>query len=227
MLTHGEQRVVDALRKARIATMQSLRNRFQLSHMTVFRALRKYGYFHSYNYNASYYVLHDVPQFDDWGLWAYRDVRFSRYGSLPETLATLVEKAPAGQTVPELEERLQVPVANLLSRLVHEGRLQSQTLHGRRVIYLVADPEVAAAQKRQREGLVLSAAPSAVQLPPEMAASEVIEVLREKILSPQFTPDQLARRLRDRRVSLTAGQVRQVFDFYALEKKRHRWRSPS
>jgi len=227
MFTHGEQQVVDALRKSKIATMQNLRERFQLSYMTVFRALRKYGYFNSYNHNARYYVLHDVPQFDDWGLWAYRDVRFSRYGSLPDTLAALVEKAAAGQTVRELEERLQVPVANLLSRLVHEGRLQSQTLHGRRAIYLVADPELAAAQKRQREELTPSAAPIAAHLPTGMAATEVIEVLREKILSPDFTPDQLARRLRDRRVSLTAGQVREVFDFYALEKKRHRWRSPS
>ncbi|TVS09303.1 MAG: hypothetical protein EA424_27475 [Planctomycetaceae bacterium] len=55
-------------------------------------------------------------QFDDGGLWAYRDVRFSRAGTLPETLVALVTQAPGGLTAGELQERWQTPVANLLSR---------------------------------------------------------------------------------------------------------------
>jgi hypothetical protein len=221
MFTPTEQQIVNALRKSKVATMQDLRERFQLSHMTVFRALKKYGYFHSYNHNAGYYILHDVPRFDDWGLWAYRDARFSRYGSLPDTLTALVENAPAGRTTGELEERLQTPVANLLSRLVHVGRLQSQAVRGRQVVYLAADPQTAAGQRRQRQELVAPALPGPAHLPSGIAAAEVIEVLRGKILFPDNPPERLARRLRDRGVQLTAGQVRHVFDHYALEKKRH------
>jgi hypothetical protein len=72
--------------------MKQLRHQFQISHMTVVRALKKFGYFASYNHNASYYVLWDVPQFDDWGLWAYRDVRFSRYRTLPATIVALTAR---------------------------------------------------------------------------------------------------------------------------------------
>jgi hypothetical protein len=72
--------------------MKQLRHQFQVSHMTVVRALKKFGYFASYNHNAFYYVLWDVPQFDDWGLWAYRDVRFSRYRTLPATIVALTAR---------------------------------------------------------------------------------------------------------------------------------------
>ena len=66
--------------------MRQLQHQFQVCHMTVFRALQKSGSHTSYNHNAGDYTLAGLPQFDDWGLWAYRDVRFSRAGTLLETL---------------------------------------------------------------------------------------------------------------------------------------------
>jgi cobaltochelatase CobN len=50
--------------------MRQMRHQFQVSHMTVFCAWKKHGYHASYNHNAAYYTLADLPQFDDWGLWA-------------------------------------------------------------------------------------------------------------------------------------------------------------
>ena len=79
MLTDREQKIVNWLRTRKVATMRHLQHQFQVCHMTVFRALKKFGYHTSYNHNAGYYTLAGVPQFDDWGLWAYRDVRFSRW----------------------------------------------------------------------------------------------------------------------------------------------------
>lgn len=81
MFTDREQKLINWLRKRKIATMRQLRHQFQVSHMTVFRALKKHGYHTSYNHNAAFYTPADIPQFDDWGLWAYRDVRFSRTAS--------------------------------------------------------------------------------------------------------------------------------------------------
>ena len=60
MLTDREQKVVNWLQKRKVATMRHLRYQFQLSHMTVIRALKKYGYYTSYNRNAGYYVLYDI-----------------------------------------------------------------------------------------------------------------------------------------------------------------------
>ena len=221
MLTDREQKLVNWLRKRKAATMRHLQHQFQVSHMTVFRALKKVGYHTSYNYNAGYYTLADVPRFDDWGLWAYRDIHFSRVGTLLKTLEVLVTQAPAGLTVGELEERLQTPVANLLSRLVQQGRLQRQVLRGRHVVYLSPDAQRGRQQWEQRQqDLRTVAAKLATGLPPGCPASVVIDVLRQMILRPDDGPERWARQLQAQGRQVTAGQVHQVRDHYALEKKR-------
>lgn len=221
MLTDREQKLVNWLRTRKVATMQHLQHQFQVCHMTVFRALKKVGYHTSYNRNAGYYTLADVPKFDDWGLWAYRDVRFSRAGTLLETLVALATQAPAGLTVGELEERLQTPVANLLSRLVQHGRLQRQVLRGRHVVYLSPEAEHGRRQWEQRQqDLRAAAAGTATALPAGCPAPLVIDVLRQMILTPDDGPAQWARQLQAQGRQVTAGQVRQVQEHYALEKKR-------
>ena len=95
-LTQKESEVVQRLRRKRIGTMKILREELAVSHMTVFRALNKYGYYSSVNHNASYYTLHDIPRFDEDGLWIYRKICFSEHGSLSETLVNLVPSNPVG-----------------------------------------------------------------------------------------------------------------------------------
>jgi hypothetical protein len=221
MLTDREQRIVNWLQTRKVATMRHLQHQFQVCHMTVFRALKKFGYHTSYNHNAGYYTLAGLPQFDDAGLWAYRDVRFSRAGTLLETLATLVTQAPAGLTVDELETRLQTPVANLLSRLVQQGRLQRQVLRGRQVVYLSLVAERGRQQWEQRQQeLQATTARTTTGLPAGCPAAVVIDVLRQMILAPDDGPEQWTRQLQAQGRSVTAEQVRQVQDHYALKKKR-------
>ena len=221
MLTGGEQKVIGWLRKTTVATMKQIRHQFRISHMTVVRALKKVGYYASYNYNAAYYVLWDVPEFDDWGLWAYRDVRFSRHRTLPATIVAVVEKAAAGLTVAELEERLQTKAGNMVSRLVSEGQVQRERLVGRHVVYLASDPEVRTQQLGQRQRqLQEEAARGATDLPSGCSAVDVIEVLRAMILASDDDRDRLSRRLQAGGTRITAGQVRRVLEHYGMEKKR-------
>jgi hypothetical protein len=221
MFTEKEQKLVNWVRTRKVATMRHLQHQFQVSHMTVFRALKKQGYHTSYNRNAAYYTLADVPEFDDWGLWAYRDVRFSRFGPLPRTLVALVEQAPAGLTCGELEERLQTPVANLLCRLVQHGRLQRQRLQGRQVVYLACEPPHGRQQFEQRQQQLLALAEATQPgLPAGCSAPLVIDVLRQMILAPEENPESWAQQLQAQGRPVTARQVCRVRDHYRLEKKR-------
>lgn len=225
MLTVREQKLVNWLRKAKVATMPLLLQQFQLSRMTVFRTLKKYGYFASYNHNAAYYALHDVPQFDEWGLWAYRDVRFSRHRTLLHTIVALVEQSPTGMTVAELEQRLQTEVANLLSRLVRDGRLTQQPIDGRRAVYLSGVAPHARRQYQHRQQEMSRASSRQPGFPEGCSPVQIIEILGQMIRSPGSDPDQLAGQLQRRGLAVTARQVRRVREHYALEKKRQARRS--
>jgi hypothetical protein len=208
------------MKARKVATMKSLRHQFQISHMTVFRILSDYGYHTSYNCNAAYYTLHGIPQFDSAGFWAYRAIRFSRHGTLSDTIVALVENAVAGQTVRELEDRLHTKAANLLCRLVHDARLTQRTLQGRLVVYLVADPKRADQQFQQRQQLPQQVPIQRRSLPEGCSTAVVIAILRAMVLAPKARPEQLAQQLNAQGVHVVPSQVSRVIEHYALEKKR-------
>ena len=69
--------------------------------MTAWRLLRQHGYFTSYNENARYDTILGIPQFDEQGLWVYRNARFSKWGTLTKTIiALLVEIIRRPQNTP-------------------------------------------------------------------------------------------------------------------------------
>ena len=49
--------------------------------MTFWKILSEHGYLTSYNFNAKFYTLMDIPKFDEDGLWSYGKVRFSQWGN--------------------------------------------------------------------------------------------------------------------------------------------------
>jgi hypothetical protein len=218
-LTTREAAVVERLRRLRVATMATLRNLLDLSHMTVVRALRKHGYFTSFNHNSAFYVLADTPRFDGDGLWWYRDIGFSRHRTLQATLLALIERAPAGCTVAQLQTRLTTPVANLLARLSALGLVGRMSV-GRCAVYLAAAPHHQARQRACRDGQAAPASASGSScLPLDLAPTTLIGLLVQLVRTPTASPASLSQTLQARGLDVTADQVRSVFDFYDLKKK--------
>jgi hypothetical protein len=99
--------------------------------LTVFRKLSALPYRTSYSHRGAYYTLDTLAQYDDLGLWSYRDIYFSRHGTLLNTAAALVGKAPAGYFTDELEAVVHVAAKDALRQLVQRGRLQRRECQGR------------------------------------------------------------------------------------------------
>jgi hypothetical protein len=98
--------LLDIFRRKKVLTKRELLQGAGCSSMTAWRLLSKHGYYTSYNCNARYYTLADTPQFDDHGLWTYRKIRFSKWGSLTETIVALVGNSEAGMTPEQLQQQL-------------------------------------------------------------------------------------------------------------------------
>jgi hypothetical protein len=84
-LTKKETAVIEKMREIKVTTKKKLCNQLEISHMTVVRALKKFGYYTSYNKNSAFYTLHETPVFNRNGLWAYEDIRFSKFITLEKT----------------------------------------------------------------------------------------------------------------------------------------------
>ena len=61
------------------------------STMTVFRKLKQLSYLSSYSHRGKFYTLKDIAQFNEKGLWFFRDVRFSEFGTLMDTSKVFVD----------------------------------------------------------------------------------------------------------------------------------------
>jgi hypothetical protein len=94
--------------------------------MTVYRALKRLSYHTSYSHGGQYYALVRLIQFDDLGLWAIGDVRFSKSGTLADTLEHFINTSRAGCFAHELETALQVSVRETLLRLINKNRITRQ-----------------------------------------------------------------------------------------------------
>ena len=187
------------------------------SRMTLWRKLEPLGYLTSYNENARYYTLADIPAFDERGWWRYRNARFSRYGSLPETLVSLVAEGVAGYSARELSEILSVDAGPELTRLSGDGRIEREKLKAS-FIYVSSDEKRRAAQLRLREQQFRMAEEKARLPVPET----IIAVLVELVKQPGLQPESLVRRLKRRGVSVTQREVRNLFTRYDLPEKRGR-----
>jgi hypothetical protein len=180
------------------------------SRMSVFRRLREVGYNSSYTHAGRYYTLEDVPTYDEHGLWFFRDIGFSKAGTLKETLVIEVEQSPAGRTHAELQHLLRVRVHNTLLSLVQQGRIGRRAFDGVHV-YVSADATRAAAQMAGRQML----AAEAVRVVP---AEHAVEILVEALRCAPHVPAAaaVAERLAARGLRLGAHDVEQVFAAYDL-----------
>jgi hypothetical protein len=179
-------RAAGFLRLKRIATLVELAVHLQCSARTAQRRLTQCRAIHSYNHNARYYTLPQIPQFDAHGLWRYRGVFFSRYGNLPQTFAQLVHQAPAGLTAAEAGERLGLKPSSFLWSLREHPAVKREKHQGL-YVYWAGDADRRAAQQQQRA----QARPTWRGL----TEAEAIAILVEKIKHPAASVAALSRRL--------------------------------
>jgi hypothetical protein len=183
------------------------------SSMTAWRLLSKVGYFTSYNHNANYYTLATIPQFNDHGLWCYRDVRFSKWGNLSETVIAGIERSPGGMTAQEIADFLGIPnLKPLLTRLTVGQRLRRETMRGV-FVYLAIEPVQHEQQLERRQ------IDHTLQVPP-LDPQQIIALLVEMIQHPEQTIRQWARRLARRNIPLGTQGIKAAMEHYHLLEKK-------
>jgi len=156
-------KILDLFHDQKVATMPQLKAALGTTvAVTVFRKLSTLPYQSSYSHCGAYYTLDSIAQYDELGLWSYRDIHFSRYGTLLDTAAALVPQASAGYFVDELEFLVQVAAKDTLRQLAQAGRLYRSPWEGR-YLYCALDrarrrEQWAARQAQQHSGDDLQAA---------------------------------------------------------------------
>jgi len=194
--------IVTLLRRQKIASLAQLMAVLGTNaRRTVFRKLKTLRYRTSYSHRGRFYTLDELARFDELGLWTYRDVWFSAYGTLLATAAVIVAEGEAGYFVEELDNLLHVATKDALRKLVNEARLHREKLAGQ-FLYCSAEPSRRAQQVLTRRALI--ARPGAAHPLPE--AASIPDELRAAIVLFFSLLDEKQRRLYAGLESLKSGR---------------------
>ena len=188
------------------------------SRTTVFRVLSAIGYHSSYSDRRRYYTLKGIPQFDSRGLWHYRDIGFSQFGSLRATLVHLVDHSPAGYTHEELQTILKLRVHDTLLFLVNTGQLRREQVQDT-YVYLSAQRAQRMKQLAEQQKLAPpTPAEPASAAPGELAPAVLIDLLLDVIRHPEHDVKEVCRQLASLGHWITPDLVEGVFRNYGLKK---------
>ncbi|HDH04981.1 MAG TPA: hypothetical protein ENH01_04610 [Nitrospirae bacterium] len=193
--------------------MVNLVSLLNYSERTIKRRLKHWKAYTSYNYNSSFYVLPDIPEFDQYGIWKYRKIFFSKFGNLNKTLKGIIDQSVAGLTASEISDILGLSAYTFLSHFKNDPNLQRHQ-HNGRYIYFSKKPNIFEIQKTGRDEIRQSIAES--DLPSD---SDSVIILAELIKHPKDTIEQLTRRTRRKGIKVSIEKVRNLLVYLDLLKK--------
>jgi hypothetical protein len=206
-------RLRERFKKHPVANIIELSKSLKSSTRTAIRTLCAIGYLSSYSHAGKYYTLRTIPRFNSQGLWFYRDIGFSRLGTLRETVVDMVRRSPAGYTHEELVAILRIRAYDTLLALVQDGLISRELVEG---VYVYANRALKRrkaqfVKRRRRSG------PSRKALP--VGKSAVIQILLAVLHRPKASTSEISATLRAKGMLITKEQVREVFSHYDIGKK--------
>lgn len=130
-IKYGTEDLLKTFHKKKLLTMEEIKKVLGSTvKMTVVRKLKSLSYLTSYSDAGKYYTLEEIPRYDDYGLWSYDGILFSRIGSLIDTTKYLIDSSEAGYFASELKEILKVRVQEALLKLYTQDRVIREQLSG-------------------------------------------------------------------------------------------------
>jgi len=202
-----DEKALKLFRKNKVMTVEELAKIMQCSVAAVRTRLKKWGVYTSYNINAKYYALPEVPKFDHNGLWLYKQIRFCKHGNLRQALIYLVCNSQAGLDWNQIEQLLGVSSNSFLTRYTDITELRREKYQGR-YIYFCANEQTYQKQAAERLKLIQQS-----KMPSEM---EAVLILAEIIKHPDWDINRIAANLKKQKYPITVQMIRNLLDTHDL-----------
>jgi hypothetical protein len=206
------KQTIEDFRKRKVTTVPDLMSSMRCSAITVRRYLKQWRAITSYNKNGCYYVLPDIPRFNEYGLWQYKTIGFSKYGSLKRTIIHLVEDSLSGRDASEIAQLVGVDPHPILSRLIAKSSLQRRKVSGV-FVYLSLNEERSTSQFQKRLEMRM---PESIGLPSDTVG---VAILVELIKNPKLTSKTLSRHLQNRGMTAPSQTIDNFLVYHGILKK--------
>ena len=197
-------------KKSKVLTLDHVSKTRNCSIRTVQRQFAELAVLRSYNKNSRYYTLFEIAKFNSHGIWCYRDILFSKYGDLRQTVKHAIVASDGGLSGKEIGD-----IVNLLPRsFMHHFREMEgifREKHGGVYVYFSNDSHIYAKQKFNR-----------VQAHDIKKISDAIaiKILVGYIKHPELSEEELSSILkREQHLDISPPMITNLLSFHGLLKK--------
>lgn len=136
--------------KNKVLTLDSIKEALGTTvKMTAFRKLKVLSYRASYSHAGKYYTLDEIADYDEYGLWTFNRIHFSKNGSLINTIKYLIDSSDKGYFASELKNLLKVRVQEPVLKLYTLQKVYRQQIIGA-YLYLSANKWQVQFEKRKQ-----------------------------------------------------------------------------
>lgn len=151
----------------------------------------------SYTHRGQFVTLPDIPRFDEHGIWCYRQVGFSRFGSSLDTIVGLIEQSKSGFSREELETILKIGISKQIQILVQRERLHRIKL-GNKYLYI---PEGVMQNKKRKLRVVGDRQPEE-HFEDDVQKTDLIALLKAVLM--------------EKKVGINSKNIKRIAQKYAL-----------
>lgn len=212
-MNEGNNDIFTFMKKAKVFTLSELAEIIHCSKRTAQRKLKQWKTVRSFNFNGRFYVLQETPIFDEYGIWKYRNILFSKHGNLKATFRAVVHQSKAGLHAVDIGKIMKIDAYTFLSHFRQDATIRREK-HKGIYLYFSGDPERYKEQKSHRDQLIQSRA--GADLPPDSVA---VVILVDLIKHPRDTIRQLARRVRRKGIRVSEDKIRNLLIYHDIVKK--------
>jgi hypothetical protein len=212
VLMKKSEKVLNVFYRKKVMTKIELMDLLQCSGKTVQRRIKLWRALTSYNKNSRYYTLPEIVVFDSYGIWHYKDISFSQYGNLDETVIQLVHTADAGLTGRELGNILGLEPRSFLSHFRGNPKLYRIKCNARFVYFSgeIKRQEKQIEVRQEQEEIIAGQFPTSTQ---------AVMILVELIKHPALSSAELAKGLCKQGMKITSSAIEQLLIHHGLIKK--------
>lgn len=167
----------------------------------------------SYDHNSQFFALRETAQFNEYGIWKYNNVHFSRHGGLKNTFIAVVKNSGNGMNTSQIREVLGIEPRSFLFHYKDIKEIRRDKIQGS-YVYFNAEDRRYNEQLLKRKQLGENKKP-----PPKLSPTIAISILVEKIKNPGHNVEQLHNHLKNTGVTITIRAINSFFEYYGIEKK--------
>ena len=194
-------------RSRKILTVQEVKAIVGKSLRTTRSRLKQWNAITSYNKNGRYYTLPKIADFNEYGIWSFQGIHFSRHGNLKETFINLVTNTYRALNSTEIGHILQMPPHSFLSHFSNIEGIYRRKLNGRYFWYVT---ELQYQNTANRSKIVFTSIDDTIG----------IQILVLCIKHPELDEVGIVELLEQQGIIIGIEQIAVFFGLHGIEKKR-------